>query len=54
METEKKYKVVRYFDDYPDKTIARNLTYDEAKIIRDSNNTTARVYVSYEIRDNAE
>lgn len=47
-----KYKVCKYFDDVYEKTIARGLTYEEAKQIKDEANTKyGHDYTSYEIKN---
>ena len=49
---EKKYKVCKYFDDVYEKTIAKNLTKEQAKEIRDeADREYGYDYTSYEIKE---
>ena len=52
MEEETKYKVCKYFDDVYEKTIAKGLSKEDAKQIRDEANTEYGYdYTSYEIKE---
>ena len=50
-EEEKKYRIGRYFDDHLETYVAGGLTKEEAIKVRNKFNEEARVYVSYEIRE---
>lgn len=48
---DKKYKFVRYFDDYPDGLVESNLDYDSAeKLANELNNKNKRHLVEYLVR----